>query len=412
MISCQKNKYVRRRVMKKVFAFVTLAAISLSLLCGCDNGEAERAALAARREAYALAVSQLESTQVSCDGTNVNEALLQAIENAEFTAPKNYIFMIGDGMGFNHVAATQEEYADELYEGKMAMNHLPVQGESITDSLDGLTDSAAGGTALSTGHKTSNGTVAMNKHATIPYMTTLERAAQLGKSTGIVATKSVTDATPASFTAHVQTRTMNDEIASQQIAKLMNGSLDLVLGGGSMYYEGSFNEYALKEAIGEGLTYTKSWEDAQKASLPLAGLVAADAFGADYPVSVAQMTKLALDLLSEDEDGFFLMIEGSQIDSASHSNNLDYMKQEAYSFDIAVSIAMRYVALHPDTVLIITADHETGGLVDTPFHFTSGSHSPVNVPVYAVGYRTQELLGEHENTDLANLVFSLMNDNQ
>ena len=396
--------------MKKVFAFVTLAAISLSLLCGCDNGEAERAALAARREAYALAVSQLESTQVYCDRTNVNEALLQAIENAEFTAPKNYIFMIGDGMGFNHVAATQEKYADELYEGKMAMNHLPVQGESITDSLDGLTDSAAGGTALSTGHKTSNGTVAMNKHATIPYMTTLERAAQLGKSTGIVATKSVTDATPASFTAHVKKRTMNNAIASQQIVKLMNGSLDLVLGGGSDYYD--FNQYVLEEAIGEGLTYTKSWKDAQGASLPLAGLFKGKEFGEDSSVSVAQMTKLALDLLSKDEDGFFLMIEGSQIDSASHSNNLDYMKQEAYSFDIAVSIAMRYVALHPDTVLIITADHETGGLVDTPFHFTSGSHSPVNVPVYAVGYRTQELLGEHENTDLANLVFSLMNDNQ
>ena len=183
--------------MKKVFALILAAIFALSCLYGCT--------ITSKKALYQEALNQLEQIQPNFDGTcNNNQALLQAIYNEEFIEPKNFIFMIGDGMGFNAVKAAQLTYKDKLYNGTLAMNSLPIQSSQSTYSASSeTTDSAAGGTALSTGHKTSNSTIAMNKDATESYKTTHELAAEKGKSTGLVATKSITDATPASFSAHV-----------------------------------------------------------------------------------------------------------------------------------------------------------------------------------------------------------------
>ena len=373
---------------------------------------------------YEEAVATLAQSQLLLDGSNeMNGEVLAALESASFQEPKNIIFMIGDGMGYGIIEAAQAAYGDQLWEGTLAMNHMPVVSSHITYSAsDAITDSAAGGTALATGYKTSNSTISMNWKATESYQTTLEVAAALGKSTGIIATKAVTDATPASFTSHVGGRSLQEEIAGIQLQKMMDGELDLILGGGRMYYEAAENADLLSESQKKGVTYTTDWQETVSASLPLIGLYGEEELDteAEEIPYLANMTAKALELLSEDEDGFFLMVEGSQIDSYGHNNNLEEELEELYAFDCAVAVAMRYVALHPDTVLIVTADHETGGMQLpkdlskenlSEIYYTKADHSSRSVPVYAVGYRTAELAGRiNENADIAAFVASLLGE--
>lgn len=351
----------------------------------------------------------------------VTEQLIVSLQGAEFTEPKNIIYMIGDGMGANIIQATQEKYADELYGGKLAINYLNKVGTHSTYSAsDKTTDSAAGGTALATGNKTSNYTVGLNIDHTMSYKTVLELAAEKGKSTGIIATKSVTDATPAAFTTHVEDRKMQNEIAKQQLQKIVDGTLDLVLGGGSEYYEYFDNDAVFEEAESKGMSYSEKWEDTQDDKLPLVGLYARDALLTTSPIipSLAEMTDFALGLLSEDENGFFLMVEGSQIDTEAHDNKLDREMHEMYQFDCAIAVAMEFVASHPDTVLIVTADHETGGLyfpeegyvASNKHTYLYDDHSFINVPVYALGYGIDALGGIMENTDIAQFVASLLGE--
>ena len=351
----------------------------------------------------------------------VSEQLLFALQNTTYTEPKNIIYMIGDGMGANIIQATQEKHANELYGNKLAINYLTQVGtHSSYSATNQITDSGAGGTALATGHKTANYTIGMNIDHTVNYKSVLELAAEKGKSTGIVVTKSVTDATPATFTAHVEDRLLQNEIAKQQLQKIADGTLDLVLGGGSEYYEHFSNDSAFEEAESKGMSYSERWNKTIEDKLPLVGLYARDALltsSASTP-TLAEMTELALGLLSEDENGFFLLVEGSQIDTMAHDNDLEKQIYEMHQFDSAIAVAMKYVALHPDTVLIITADHETGGLYFPEEGYGKGDnytylyddHSCINVPVYALGHGIDALGGIMENTDIAQFVASLLGE--
>lgn len=372
---------------------------------------------------YQDAVDALSQAELKLDGSHeVSEDLIVAINNAEYTEPKNFIYMIGDGMGFNIVEATRAKYKDSLYQSKLAINQLPVQSSQTTYSADNqVTDSAAGGTALATGFKTSNQTVAMNYNDSESYKTLLELAAEKGKSTGVVVTSNATDATPAAFTAHVADRYLQEDIAAQQLKKLTDGTLDIMLGGGKKYYDADVNKDELDTAKNASVTYTESWEEAEKATLPLVGLFAEenlDTHDENTP-SIAQMTDLAIDLLDDDENGFFLMIEGSQIDKKAHNNEFENQIKEMNDFDCAITVAMRFVALNPDTVLIITADHETGGL-EIPAdatantvgnsYYTTGDHTSKAVPVAAVGKGTEALLGINENVDVARFFATLLGE--
>lgn len=385
------------------------------LLSGCSTKPAELT--------YESALKWVEESALDENGHYaVSEELIFAIQNTQYTEPKNIIYMIGDGMGANIIQATQEKYAEELYGNRLAINYLTNLGTQSTYSTsDKITDSAAGGTALATGNKTSNYTVGMDATHTINYKSVLDIAAEKGKSTGIVVTKSVTDATPAAFTAHVEDRKMQNEIAKQQLVKIADGTLDLVLGGGSEYYEFFDNEAEFEAAEEKGMSYSEKWEDSLDDKLPLVGLYARDALNtrAAYIPSLAEMTDLALDLLSEDENGFFLMVEGSQIDSMAHDNDLEKEIHEMYEFDQAIAVAMRFVALHPDTVLIVTADHETGGLhfpetgygEGKEYIYLSEEHTSVNVPVFGLGKSIEALDAIKENTDIAGYVASLLGEN-
>lgn len=394
--------------------FLVITLLFSITACGKDSKE------------YKAAIEVLKQQELQLDGSNeVSEELVIALKTADYQKPKNIIFMIGDGMGYNATEAAETYYQEKLYKDTLAMYHLPVQGTSITYSVTNqVTDSAAGGTALSTGFKTGNKIVAKSADKTKEYKTTLELAAEKGKSTGIVVTTPVVDATPADFTAHVNLRESYDEIAAQQIEKLTDGTLDLVLGGGRTYYEGEENLPSLEKAKKAGVAYTNTWEETQKAKLPVVGLYAEEEIDTtdETMPSIAKMTDYALTKLSEDENGFFLMVEGAQIDDFAEYNNLEMELKEIYDFDCAVAVAMRYVALHPDTVLIVTADHETGD-VDYPQGMKSEDvlketvygtelHTYKSVPVLAAGYRTEELACTQENTDIGIFVASLLGEEE
>ena len=352
----------------------------------------------------------------SADG-RVNRDLVFAVKNTAYTEPRNIIYMISDGTGFNIIEAAENIYHESLYMDKLAMNYIPHQTHQTTYSTSNyITDSAAGGTALATGIKTANGAIAVDSETrTEPYKTVLELAAEKGKSTGIIATKSVTDATPASFTAHAYERGFHDEIAQEQTEKMISGELDLVMGGGEMYFDTDY-------CIEKGINFTTKKEELSSTSLPFLGLYemdAMDTFDPEMP-TLAEMTDRAIELLSEDEDGFFLMVEGSQVDVFNHDNKLKEAAHELYEFDAAVASALRFAVENPDTVIIITADHETGGLYipaePTPENivegsiYTTGGHTERAVPVYALGKGVQELNGILENVDLAAFVAGLLGE--
>lgn len=390
--------------MKKFLSLLLILVLLITLFCGC------------KEKAVAKTFSEINPENVE---ELVDKNLVSTLSALEFKEAKNIIFMIGDGMGQNIITATEAAFSEQLYEGKLAINRLPVKGWSRTRSADNeVTDSAAGATALSTGHRTANEVVAMDVACEISYETLLERASKKGKSTGIVATKSVTDATPAAFSAHVSNRGLQEEIASQQLTSFKDGTLDLLLGGGYTYFATHANLAALESAKQAGLTLSNDFDEIKKSSLPMLGLFEAESLDTTEKPSLAEMTYLALERLSDNENGFFLMVEGSQIDTRAHENNIWAEVGEMRYFDNAIAVALNFVCNNPDTVLVITADHETGGL-ELPQNLTKDNvsectyqdtgHTAANVPVFAIGYGTEKLGVEQNNTDIAKFLFELLN---
>lgn len=401
------------------------------LNCMCVTAKAMTEVSAATGEKrsfdYANAVERIKATELvlgNGSGAIITDDIVTALNNASYKEAKNIIFMIGDGMGFAQIMTNEIQYKDQLHDGKLAMNHMPVQSYQTTYCSDSdVTDSAAGGTALSTGYKTLYGTVGMN-YQREPIQTTLELAAECGKSTGVVVTKPVTDATPADFTAHTKSRGNTGEIVRNQVDMFKSGALDLLLGGGWSDFDKAYLKQDYEEAnLLYGFTFTKDFEEVKQCELPVLGLFSSGAMNT-YDKSlptIAEMTDYAITQLSKDENGFFLMVEGSQIDSGGHGNDYNLIEHETFQFDEAIAVALRFAALNPDTVIIITADHETGGLsfdhdatpetIKSSVKFRSGDHSGSAVPVRAIGYRTEELAGHNENAEVGRFVGSLLGNN-
>lgn len=296
---------------------------------------------------------------------------------------RNVILMIGDGMGSEHVWA-----AWLCNKGKLNIENLPVTGFSRTPSASAtITDSAAGGTAIACGHKATNGQVGLTPKGKA-LQSLLPRLAATGRQTGLVVTKAITDATPASFYAHNKDRNAAGEIAGELTA----AGCRVVIGGG-----------------------TEIVSPEQQAQLKPAGTLL-QLEGKEHcpPASergefLSQSVQLALDALQEHPQGFFLMVEGSQIDTASHDNDLAETVQETLDFDRAVGVVLRWMQKHPDTLLVVTADHQTGGLSilggsrdkgEVKAAFSTRRHSGVSVPVYATGAGAAAFTGVQENTEL------------
>ena len=324
-----------------------------------------------------------------------------------FDEPRNIILMIGDGMGPNQVKLSAE-LSGGNYEGKAYMQCLPNQGFAMTNSLDGLTDSAAAATALATGYKTGNGRVGKNQDGK-DLKSLTELAKERGMRTGVISTKPATDATPAAFSAHVKTRGEQDRIAYQQLSNLPN----VLIGAGLEYYSAAKKAVpSVKKTLQEmGVTQLTTLEELEQAPTDTEYLLCTTASETDICLS----TQKALELLNKDDNkGFFLMIEGAKIDTYGHANSMSGVMKEFQDFDKAVGIVMEFMIKNPDTLLIVTADHETGGLMDQgggDYYFTTGSHSNADVPIFAAGAGT-EIFNEAtvENTEIAKFLAKKMGE--
>lgn len=325
------------------------------------------------------------------------------------TIPKKVILFIGDGMGKNHIANTAL-----FYNKTLAMQTINNKAEVTTFSLNAaVTDSAAAGTALATGYKTNNSMVGLMPDAsgqiTLQNLCELARAQQ--KKVGIVTTDELTGATPAAFSSHVTDRTMTANIAMQQVAFAPN----VLFGGHNEAYDsvvGSFKGNIVRDST--------ELSNLRGSNYAL-GLFFASSLGygatEDGTPSILDMTKKAIELL-DNENGFFLMVEGAHIDKHSHSNDIRMMAKSLYEMDLAIEYALEYAKNDQNTIVIITADHETGSLAlansaneiaDTLY--ASGEHSGQNVPLYAYGIGASRFSGVMDNTDVAKTIASFMTNN-
>lgn len=319
-------------------------------------------------------------------------------------APRNIILCIGDGMGPEQVKAGR------FYLGvPLSFEGFAYQAEMTTDNAaGGVTDSAAGGTAIATGVKVNNGVISM----AIPgdgseLQTLLEYSRGLGKRTGLVSTRHMTNATPAVFGAHEPSRDNTSNIAGDYFAQTRP---NILFGGGG---------YGITEAaaLSAGYTVVTDLAAMQALNVDVVTHVSGQFGGGDMPYEydgvgslphLSQMTAGALAVLEKEANGFFLMVEGARIDQACHSNDIVRTVHEVVEFHNAVGYAITWAQGRTDTLILVTADHETGGLTVTDngaeayptASWTSTDHTATNVPVYAWGPNADMVGGVMDNTDI------------
>ena len=295
---------------------------------------------------------------------------------------RNVILMIGDGMGPAQLELARRFAAD----GVLAMDRLDASpGWMTTHNVEGgITDSAAAGTALATGVKTRNGAISMvpgprNPAALVPVETAWERAEAAGKSTGILSSVYLVDATPGVWAAHATSRYDHRQIALQQAADNPAGDVDVLLGAGRRHYlpqpgEADGGRNLVEELQAAGYQLVRSERELLAASAPrdkLLGFFGNDhlTYALNRPLdesltepSLAQMTRKALEVLRRNPKGFFLVVEGGAIDWRGHERDSAGVLREMQAFDAAVAVARDFAAADGKTLLVVTADHETGGL--------------------------------------------------
>jgi len=329
----------------------------------------------------------------------------------EQTPVRNVILMIGDGMGLYHQYA-----AYTVNNGSFAIEHCHAVGITKTSSANNYTtDSAAAGTAIACGEKTNNGMLGVRPDTT-SVKSMLEYAADNGLSTGMVVTCELTHATPAAFVAHVGSRSENDNIA----LNIARSKINVAIGGGRKFFENRADAKNLTDSMkakGFHVAYTvEELKTAQKGNL--LGLFA-EVSPESYPARGEMLTegvKTAIKILNQNKKGFFLMVEGSQIDWAAHGNNQEEVVNEMIDFDRAIKIAFDFAERDGNTLVLVTADHETGGMTITrgnletgslTLNFSSTGHTGVPVPIYAFGPGAEKFTGIYENTEILPRVLEL-----
>jgi alkaline phosphatase len=326
--------------------------------------------------------------------------------------PKNIILLIGDGMGLPQVYAAMSASRDNLN-----ISRLPHTAFVKTISADNyITDSAAAGTALACGVKTNNGMLGMLPDKS-PVRSILHIAEDHGLATGLAVSCDVTHATPAAFIANVESRKMAQEIAMQYL----DSGVDVFIGGGRE----NFNKRADSLNLLDSLIF-RNYQVVSTIPAMMevtSGKLAGILYPAHPPkysegrgdmLSIA--TSKAIELLVQNPKGFFLMVEGSQIDWGGHDNNIQYMLDETIDFDMAVGIALDFAEKNGETLVIVTADHETGGFTnlggnfltgEADGKFSAGDHSGTPVPVFTYGPGASHFEGFLDNTDIFKLMKKL-----
>ena len=308
---------------------------------------------------------------------------------------KQVIFIIGDGMGLNKMCKLDSPNHFER------ANYI---GLSKTYSASHkVTDSAAGGTALACGVKTNNGMLGMNADS-VAVNSILTILGEQGFSTGIVASCRINHATPASYYAHQINRGMDAEILE-----------DLYANGPEVFVAGGNKLLSIEKLEKAGYKYVNNIGDLQAQEN---GKVACVLATEDMPNALERGNEItlgtaeAIRLLEKNEKGFFLMIEGSQIDWAGHGNNADYMLAEMQDINKVIGLCFDYADANPGTLVIITADHETGGTTivgeNKDYKYTTGDHTGAMVPVYSYGTGAENFSGIFENTTFKDKILNLM----
>lgn len=318
---------------------------------------------------------------------------------------KNIIYLIGDGMGLASASMMQLE---NNYEATI-FDHADNIALQKTYSLDNrVTDSAAAGTALATGAKTNNTMLGILPDGTTPQ-TLMELASEHGKATGLVVTTYIQHATPAAFYAHVRSRHEYATISEQ----LLHSNIDIAIGGGMAFFDERYDgrERALKAISESGYALHHNLDDDTDDDKSL--FILAEKEIEHREGYLAKATAKALEHLEGDDDGFVLMVEGSIIDGAGHGNDAEGQQREMLDFMEAIEVAVEYADNNPGTLVVVTADHETGGLSlissnadfnlseqGIEYRWTTDGHSGIMVPIYLYGTGAELINGIVENSAL------------
>ncbi len=342
------------------------------------------------------------------------------IETSE-KEPLSIIFMIGDGMGLPQISTA-------FYFGENTPNFE--QFESIgliktSCTSHTITDSAAGATAFSTGEKTYKRAIGVSKDS-LPLPTILETLKDKGYQTGLVSLTSITHATPAAYYAHVKDRDLQDDIALQLV------DVDFFAGGGLKHFKHRDDKKDLYAAL---ITKNYKLDSVSLSNYDLnkknGYLLAEEGLPSKIQGRTSFLqdaTKLGLNYFTEKGKPFFFMIEGSYIDWGGHAMNAELLKKEILDFDKTLEIVLKYIKKHPNTLLVVTADHETGGVsvgksyiineitgekIEEPekvsIYFNYDQHSGNLIPVFAKGKGSENFQGIYENNEIYHKMFKAIN---
>ncbi len=329
---------------------------------------------------------------------------------------RNVIYLIGDGMGLAQVSLLEIE---EGYRPTAFSEAETVALVTTRSANNRVTDSAAAGTALATGTKIINSALGITPDS-VELTTMMELARDRGMATGLVVTCYLQHATPASFYANVPHRGQNDRITEQLVAC----DFDVLIGGGAQW----LNDEQWQTIAEKGYTIARTEEEVLRAEDPRLFAVLADKSldrapeRGDY---LPKATKKALELLSQKKEGFMLMVEGSQIDGAGHARDAAYLLAEMQDFERTIRVALDFADEHPGTLVVVTADHETGGLSlpsgksdftlsesGIDYRFGTNSHSAIRVPAFFYGAGADRFGGMIDNTELAKQIMETLHLNQ
>ena len=327
---------------------------------------------------------------------------------------KNVILLIGDGMGLNQVMAAA--YANNRELTMLNMKSVGIQYYNPNDDFIG--DSASGGSALATGEVSWTRHISSNKDGSQEYSPLTDYFKALGKATGVVSLGDIADATPAVFYGHTSERDSTDKITSYWLTS----DVDLICGPGTSYVERPRKDGLdmLNGIKANGYSYTQNATAVDQVS---GKLICLDDRMGSYATEetlpfLADITRASIRKLSQDsKKGFFLMVEGAKIDYAGHSDCFPASVIEEFSFDLAVAEALKFADSNGETLVVVTADHETGGLtlLDGDLEtghvlavYNSDDHTPTVVPVYAYGPGSREFIGTYLNVEIPRTIKKLV----
>ncbi len=328
--------------------------------------------------------------------------------NDKLSKVKNIILLIGDGMGL-----TQIYSGLTANHGELNLSQFLNIGFSKTSAADSyITDSAAGATAMATGKKARNRAIGVDTN-NVPLKNLPDIIRPLGIKTGLISAGSITDATPAAFYAHQPERSLDSLIAHDYL----KSSVEILIGGGA----DMFNKEKVSDSLrAKGFQVSNHWQDLASLKAPFVLL--------DDSKTVSMLKgrgnflteafNKSQQTLSKNPKGFFMMAEGAQIDYGGHVNKVPYVVTEMLDFDQLIGEALRFADSNGETLVIVTADHETGGLtlldgdlkkgyVDG--HFSTNDHTAVMVPVFAYGPHALDFRGVYENTEIFNKILAIFN---